>query len=490
MRSLFVALSVVCLTGAAPLAPAAARPALRLRGGGNSGGGGGGGSATLVAARGGKRAAAAEEEATARGVAGLVGGILIHLACGSMYTWGNLVSYAPPHLKYWAGAVGSGPADAQLVLPLILVSQMTGMPLGPLLEKKLGPTLTALLGALMMGIGVMAAATAPSLASFCVCYAVVFGLGVGVAYQMPIIAGGRWFPAKKGVVTGSVVTGMGASAFLFNLLATRLINPKGLNAVGGVFPAEVYANWPHAIRTLGSLYTGLAVCGALLQSNPSSFAGAYPWRDALCGKRHAPTPKARKAVAAAPGGPSLPSLVFAPKFAAMWLMILGSAVGGLNVAGSYKTFGLKQPQLNSDSFLTVVGALSAIFGNAAGRFFFGALSDAIGFKASFVPLTLLQGTTLLSFPALAASRLTFLLATVAMLFCMGGTFALFPAQAMRVYGASGASVYSIMFTAFGSAALLGPIASNALLQRGGYPLVFSVLGLCSFGSAALTLASQ
>ncbi|EOD26287.1 hypothetical protein EMIHUDRAFT_115078 [Emiliania huxleyi CCMP1516] len=314
MRSLFVALSVVCLTGAAPLAPAAARPALRLRGGGNSGGGGGGGSATLVAARGGKRAAAAEEEATARGVAGLVGGILIHLACGSMYTWGNLVSYAPPHLKYWAGAVGSGPADAQLVLPLILVSQMTGMPLGPLLEKKLGPTLTALLGALMMGIGVMAAATAPSLASFCVCYAVVFGLGVGVAYQMPIIAGGRWFPAKKGVVTGSV--------------------------------------------------------------------------------------------------------------------------------------------------------------------------------ASFVPLTLLQGTTLLSFPALAASRLTFLLATVAMLFCMGGTFALFPAQAMRVYGASGASVYSIMFTAFGSAALLGPIASNALLQRGGYPLVFSVLGLCSFGSAALTLASQ
>ena len=112
-----------------------------------------------------------------------------------------------------------------------------------------------------------------------------------------------------------------------------------------------------------------------------------------------------------------------------------------------------------------------------------------------------------------------------MLFCVGGTFALFPAQAMRVYGASGASVYSIMFTAFGSAALLGPIASNALLQRGekpapsppliahaaspspthplrqpphaallpragGYPLVFSVLGLCSFGSAALTLASQ
>ena len=49
------------------------------------------------------------------------------------------------------------------------------------------------------------------------------------------------------------------------------------------------------------------------------------------------------------------------------------STGGLNVAGSYKTFGLKQPQLNSDSFLTLVGALSAIFGNAAGANLSGAL---------------------------------------------------------------------------------------------------------------------
>ena len=52
-------------------------------------------------------------------------------------------------------------------------------------------------------------------------------------------------------------------------------------------------------------------------------------------------------------------------------MILCSAVSGLNIAGSYKTFGSKQPHLNSDTFLSLVGALSAIGGNAAGRFFWG-----------------------------------------------------------------------------------------------------------------------
>ena len=170
-------------------------------------------------------------------------------------------------------------------------------------------------------------------------------------------------------------------------------------------------------------------------------------------------------------------------------MILFSAVSGLNIAGSYKTFGLSQPALNSDTFLLLVGSLSAIFGNAAGRFFWGALSDSAGFKRPFVALTLVQGTTMLLYKLLAKSRITFAIATIMMLFCMGGNFAMFPAQTMRVYGPAGASVYSIMFTAFGCAALLGPILGKALMARGGFELVFLVFGLLSFASTGLTLTS-
>jgi hypothetical protein len=56
---------------------------------------------------------------------------------------------------------------------------------------------------------------------------------------------------------------------------------------------------------------------------------------------------------------------------------------------------------------------------------------------------------------------------------------------MREYGAAGASVYSILFTAFGSAALLGPLLSNALLAKGGFGLVFTVIGLMSLVSTAI-----
>ena len=162
-----------------------------------------------------------------RGLLGLLGGSLIHLSCGSMYCWGNLLSYMPPELKYWGGAAAAGSVpDAQFVLAFTILSQMVGMPIGPALERAgLGPRRTALLGALLMGSGVLLASFATSLATFVPCYCVLFGLGVGIAYQMPILNGAKWFPKAKGAVSGVVIFGMGASAFFFNMLATRIVNP-------------------------------------------------------------------------------------------------------------------------------------------------------------------------------------------------------------------------------------------------------------------------
>ena len=90
-----------------------------------------------------------------------------------------------------------------------------------------------------------------------------------------------------------------------------------------------------------------------------------------------------------------------------------------------------------------------------------------------------------NFGRLAATRPTFLAATVLMLFCMGGNFAMFPAQTFRTFGAQGAAVYAFLFTAFGCAALLGPVLTTALLHTGGYPLVYTVLALLSAVSFTL-----
>ena len=72
------------------------------------------------------RTAQASESSVAVGVLAVLGGVLIHLACGSMYTWGNLISYVPPRLKYWDGVLpeGGGMPDASIVLPIIICAQV------------------------------------------------------------------------------------------------------------------------------------------------------------------------------------------------------------------------------------------------------------------------------------------------------------------------------------------------------------------------------
>ena len=150
------------------------------------------------------------------------------------------------------------------------------------------------------------------------------------------------------------------------------------------------------LRTLGCVYAVLALTGALLQRNPPSYVAgratptikaspARPtappgWSTAM--RPAVPNPFGKKAAvsseatpASAASSPSVISEVLSPRFFVMWLMIICSAVAGLNTAGTYKTFGATQPALNSDAYLSLVGSLSAILGNAAGRFFWGPLTD-------------------------------------------------------------------------------------------------------------------
>ena len=166
-------------------------------------------------------------------------------------------------------------------------------------------------------------------------------------------------------------------------------------------------------------------------------------------------------------------------------MILFSAISGLHTTASYKLYGVARAHLNADAFLSLVGGLASLCGNAAGRLFWGRRSDKRGFKRTFLELAVIQSIAMASYGLLSATRLGFATATVVMLFCMGGNFAMFPAQTFRTFGAGGAGVYSFLFTAFGCAALLGPLLSTALIEIGGQKLVFTVLSLMSAFSFTL-----
>ena len=71
----------------------------------------------------------------------------------------------------------------------------------------------------------------------------------------------QWFPKNKGLVSGAVLTGFGAGGFVFNYIGKKIINPKGLQAVDGVFPQEIYDNFPVMLRKLAVIYFVMALAG-------------------------------------------------------------------------------------------------------------------------------------------------------------------------------------------------------------------------------------
>ena len=79
------------------------------------------------------------EVAPLRGVASLFGGVLAHLVLGTLYCWGNFISYAPESLKYFDGlgseAHGGATSDAVSVMPLTIVFQCIGLKFGGSLIK-------------------------------------------------------------------------------------------------------------------------------------------------------------------------------------------------------------------------------------------------------------------------------------------------------------------------------------------------------------------
>ena len=211
-----------------------------------------------------------EADAAWKGVLCIIGGALAHLTLGTLYCWGNFLSYAPDYLRFFDGGTHPGvPPDALYVIPFTIIAQALAMPFGPSLSKAVGASRALLIGCTFAAAAVYVASYQKSLASFILFYSIFFGAGAGIAYTAPMAAGWKWLPKSKGLVSGGVLAGFGSGGFIFSLVGSKYVNPSKANLVNGRFPESVYANFPGMLRRLASIYVVVAFLGCLLVSEPA-----------------------------------------------------------------------------------------------------------------------------------------------------------------------------------------------------------------------------
>ena len=159
-------------------------------------------------------------------------GIIIQLCLGAIYAYGAVRGDISSYFKTLmaiADPATKGPSAFDMTWPFITFLALFAltMPLaGPYIQK-IGPKKVSMIGGALCGLGWLAASYATSPSMLIPLYGIIGGLGVGIAYGVPIAVSAQWFPDKRGLAVGLTVLGFGFSSAVISY-ATLFMKSSGL----------------------------------------------------------------------------------------------------------------------------------------------------------------------------------------------------------------------------------------------------------------------
>jgi MFS transporter, OFA family, oxalate/formate antiporter len=379
----------------------------------------------------------------------VLGALLIQISLGAIYIYGVFKPALKSQFKDWSAT------DLALPSQLVLLFFALSMVVAGRIQDKLGPRLIASIGGVLLGLGLFIASRATSLTMLVLGFSVVGGIGIGAAYVCPIATCVKWFPDKRGLITGLAVAGFGAGGLVFTPVAKSLI------ASSGIMATFLY---------LGIIFLIAVVIGAQLMINPPAGYKPEGWNP--------PAPAAGAAAAPAKADYTFAEMLKTVQFWLLWLTYFAGCTAGLmiimNVTNVWQSVSLlgtwkAGTTVPSDVFQGVIsqGATAvitvAIF-NSLGRIIWGKVSDSIGRKPTLLIMFVLAGAVMLVLNWMTGYAL-YLTGTALVGFCFGGFLALFPAVTADYFGTRNIGVnYGFMFLAYGAGGLFGPWLAPKLMK--------------------------
>ena len=377
------------------------------------------------------------------------GAILIQLALGAIYAW----SVFTARLTDGAGAYGFSASETAWVFSSGLATFAIVMVLAGRILPRVGPRTLSVIGGLLLGGGyVLGGLFGASFWVQLICIGLISGAGIGLAYVVPISVCVKWFPDKKGLITGLAVAGFGFGATIWVKLAGSwfggLLNTTSVFGLPGVQSVFVI---------YGVALTALVLLGSFVMVNPPENFRPEGWTPPT--SDHGDHEGAVEYRAR--------DMLRTPQFYMLWVVFMFAGIAGLMVIYCIKLFGIDALEYrgvaNAGVITGTAMAWYAIF-NGLGRIAWGSVSDRIGRKTTIVFMSALQGVTMLAtYHVFVSGGAAYGFVVVAALigFNYGGSFALFPAITADYFGNKNVgSNYGWMFTAYGVAGLAGPLLAG------------------------------
>lgn len=352
----------------------------------------------------------------------VLGAVIIQINLGAVYAW-SLFNQPLIDKFGWARE------DVVVTFSMtIAVFAFTTIFAGRL-QDKIGPRWVATIGGLLLGLGLLLSSQATTLFQLYFFYGVIGAIGIGMTYVCPLSACVKWFPDKRGFISGVAVAGFGLGGLIYKPIITYFIKNSGVSS---------------AFLYLGIIYLLLVIAGAQLLKNPP--IDQTPEIDLATDTSTDFSPK---------------QMLGTYQFYLLWFMFLFGSVSGLMVISFAVDIGVDLVNLDLEKAANAVMVI-ALF-NAAGRIVLGKISDRFGRKNTLIMIYGLTASIMFYMSTGMITYPMFLISVSLIGFCFGGFLSLFPSITADYYGTKNiGSNYGFMYQAYGLSAFAGPFIVKAL----------------------------
>jgi nitrate/nitrite transporter NarK len=386
-------------------------------------------------------------------------GLGINLALGILYTWSIFKESIASSIKAHDGRFTWDLAnlnDPYAVCCLVFAATMI---VAGRLQDRFSPRITAVIGGILTGLGLMWISLTYSLWTWILGFGVLTGMGLGFGYASATPPAIKWFaPSKTGLIAGIVVAGFGLASVYIAPLSEFLIGRFGLSTSMMVFG--------------GGFLLVVVTLAQFLVNPPAGYKPEIP------------------AGAASVSAAKAHAHEFAPMemlktgaFWKLWFLYCVGSGAGLMIIGNVA--GMAKASLGAMAWVVV--ALMAI-GNAGGRVVAGVLSDKIGRTRTLLIMLSMQSVVMFALWWVGASggAIFMVLAATFIGFNYGTNLSLFPSAAKDYFGIKNFGVnYGLLFTAWGVGGFVLPKLSQMIVAATG---TFSTAYILAAGLLAVSAA--
>ena len=383
----------------------------------------------------------------------VIASITIQMCLGTAYIWGVFQSYliiskATPNAMFnWPATHGT------LAYALLLLILTIGSTVGGRIQDKLkNPRLVIMVGGIILGIGFFLAQFTTEATPWLlwISYGILGGFGMGMAYTTTIAACQKWFPDKRGLVTGIIVSALGFGGLVFTPVAEALIRSFGVLSTFAI---------------LGVLFIVVTVVGSMFIKNPPEGFKPEGWTP----------PAAKHGIIAQSFSPL--EVLKTPQFYMVTLALMCATAAGSMMIPMAKILGL-QPTSGLTKEAAVAGVMIITGCNSFGRLFWGWVSDKLGRRNTILILITIAGLSIVSISFTTAYLMLAVIAIIG--FSYGGFLGVFPALTADFWGTKNvATIYGMILLGFGVGAVASSYTVAYLSKTKDFSTAFLIAGIAA-----------